>query len=135
MVRAWEEFLDIAIEKKQIMDDIVDEHSLLVFINSVQNSRSEQGKGLTYQGLLVPYIFYTVSQLKKLFFGALRIRKEQDAADPSLARHHPATSVIVWDAIKNCMDIALQRVRNGLVPEEDAPDIRANTFLAEVTEA
>jgi hypothetical protein len=51
------------------------------------------------------------SQLKKLFFGALRIRKEQDAENTSLARKRPATSVIVWDAIKNRMDEALERVR------------------------
>ncbi|KAJ7234969.1 hypothetical protein C8J57DRAFT_1573095, partial [Mycena rebaudengoi] len=74
------------------------------------------------------------SQLKKLFFGALRIRKVQDAANPSLALTRPAVSVFVYDAIKNRMDEALQCVRNGLVPEEDAPDIRANTWLPEVTD-
>ncbi|KAJ7495690.1 hypothetical protein B0H11DRAFT_1716656, partial [Mycena galericulata] len=72
--------------------------------------------------------------LKKLFFGALRIRKEQDAADPSLALKRPAVSVFVYDSIKCRMDEALERVRNGLVPDEDAPDIRANTWLSEVTD-
>jgi len=51
------------------------------------------------------------SQLKKLFFGALRIRKEQEAKNPSLVQKRPATSVVVWDAIKNRMDEALERVR------------------------
>ena len=55
---------------------------------------------------------YTLqSQLKKLFFGALRIRKEQEAKDPGLAHKRLATSIIVWDAIKNRMDEALERVR------------------------
>ncbi|KAJ7793071.1 hypothetical protein B0H14DRAFT_3561479 [Mycena olivaceomarginata] len=74
------------------------------------------------------------SQLKKLFFGVLRIRKPQDAADPGPALRRPATTFIVWEALKNRMDEALQRVRNGLDEAEDAPDIRANTFLAEVTD-
>ncbi|KAF8219526.1 hypothetical protein L208DRAFT_1382990 [Tricholoma matsutake] len=74
------------------------------------------------------------SQLKKLFFGALRIHKERDAENPSLAHKCPVTSVIVWDAIKNWMDEALERVRSGLVPAEDVPNIIANTFLAEVTQ-
>ncbi|KAJ7772823.1 hypothetical protein B0H14DRAFT_3589285 [Mycena olivaceomarginata] len=69
-----------------------------------------------------------------LFFGVLRIRKEQDAADPSLAKKRPATFVIVYDSIKTRMDEALERERNGLMPEEDAPDIRANTWLSQVTE-
>jgi hypothetical protein len=51
------------------------------------------------------------SQLKKLFFGALRIRKEQEAKNPSLVQKRPATSVVIWDAIKNRMDEALERVR------------------------
>lgn len=51
------------------------------------------------------------SQLKKLFFGALRVRKEQDAKDPKLRGTRPATSVITWDAIKNRMDESLERVR------------------------
>jgi hypothetical protein len=46
-----------------------------------------------------------------LFFGALRIRKEQDAADPALAKKRPATSVIVYDSIKTRMDEALERER------------------------
>ncbi|KAF8219003.1 hypothetical protein L208DRAFT_1383142 [Tricholoma matsutake] len=70
------------------------------------------------------------SQLKKLFFGALWICKEQVAKTPSLAHKCPATSVIVLDAIKNRMDEAI----DGLVPSKDAPDIITNTFIAEVTQ-
>jgi hypothetical protein len=51
------------------------------------------------------------SQLKKLFFGALRIRKPQDAVDPTLAQKRPAATFIVWEAIKNRMDEALERAR------------------------
>jgi hypothetical protein len=58
--------------------------------------------------------------LKKLFFGALRIRKVQDAANPSLALAWPAVSVFVYDAIKNRMDEALQRVRKYVHPNHDA---------------
>jgi len=32
MVRAWEEFVQQALQKHEIQDEIVDEHSLLVFI-------------------------------------------------------------------------------------------------------
>lgn len=53
--------------------------------------------------------------MKKLFFGALRIRKEQDAADKTLAQTRPATSFIVWEAIKNRMDEALERERKYVV--------------------
>ncbi|KAJ7503960.1 hypothetical protein B0H11DRAFT_2222051 [Mycena galericulata] len=80
-------------------------------------------------------ICHVDSHLKKLlFFGALRIRKEQDAAIPSLAKRRPAASVIVYDSIKTRMDEALEREGNGLTPEEDAPDILARTWLSQVTE-
>ncbi|KAJ7928710.1 hypothetical protein B0H13DRAFT_2311333 [Mycena leptocephala] len=75
------------------------------------------------------------SHIKKLFFGVLRIRKEQDAADLTLAQRRPATTFIVWESVECRMDEALERVRNGLDEStEDAPDILANTFLAEVTD-
>jgi hypothetical protein len=54
---------------------------------------------------------HSQSHLKKLFFGALRVRKQQEAADPSLARRRPATSVFAWDAIKDRMAEALKRER------------------------
>jgi len=51
------------------------------------------------------------SQLKKNFFSALQIHKKKEAKNPSLMQKCPATSVVVWDAIRNCMDEALERVR------------------------
>ncbi|KAJ7819603.1 hypothetical protein B0H14DRAFT_3147405 [Mycena olivaceomarginata] len=71
------------------------------------------------------YIEYSAEREKKTRRGA-------PIAGPALRR--PATTFIVWEALKNRMDEALQRVRNGLDEAEDAPDIRANTFLAEVTD-
>ena len=51
------------------------------------------------------------SHLKKLFFGALRICKLQEAANPAPKIKRPASSVFVWDKIKSSMDQALQRER------------------------
>ncbi|KAJ7501390.1 hypothetical protein B0H11DRAFT_1713632, partial [Mycena galericulata] len=129
MVKAWREFTRIALERGEIDDDIVDETSLLLYIQFCAERPKRTRKGQD-----IPGTFIGASHLKKLFFGALRIRKEQDAADPSLALKRPAVSVFVYDAIKCRMDEALERVRNGLVPDEDAPDIRANTWLSEVTD-
>ncbi|KAF9490446.1 hypothetical protein BDN71DRAFT_1490630 [Pleurotus eryngii] len=103
VVCAWEEFRTLARFEGRIQDDIVDEHSLLSFIQY-----SAERPKRTRRGHPIPGTFVGASHLKKLFFGALRICKEQDALDPSLA---------------TC----------GLVPGEDAPDITANTFLAEIT--
>ncbi|KAJ6483022.1 hypothetical protein DFH09DRAFT_1253099 [Mycena vulgaris] len=128
MVRAWNEFLGIARVKNEIRDDIVDELSLLLYIKF--NAEREKR---TRKGVPIPGTHLGASQMKKQFFGALRIRKEQDANDPDLARNRPATTLIVYDAIKTRMDEALARVRNGLDEGEDAPDIIANTFLSEVT--
>ncbi|KAJ7286609.1 hypothetical protein C8J57DRAFT_1216765 [Mycena rebaudengoi] len=129
MERGWEDFRDKALANGEIEDDIVDEHSMLLYIQY-----SAERPKRTRKGVDIPGTFVGASQLKKLFFGALRIRKVQDAANPSLALTRPAVSVFVYDAIKNRMDEALQRVQNGLVPEKDAPDIRANTWLTEVTD-
>ncbi|KAJ7504735.1 hypothetical protein B0H11DRAFT_1709516, partial [Mycena galericulata] len=129
MVKGWREFTRIALERGEIDDDIVDETSLLLYIQFCAERPKRTRKGQD-----IPGTFIGASHLKKLFFGALRIRKEQDAADPSLALKRPAVSVFVYDAIKCRMDEALERVRNGLVPDEDAPDIRANTWLSEVTD-
>ncbi|KAJ7252582.1 hypothetical protein C8J57DRAFT_1351069 [Mycena rebaudengoi] len=76
------------------------------------------------------------SQIKKMFFGALRIRKTQEATNPKLRLTRPCATVLVYDETKTRMDEALERLRNGLrlAPEEDAPDIIANTFLAQVTD-
>ncbi|KAJ6534238.1 hypothetical protein B0H19DRAFT_964399, partial [Mycena capillaripes] len=134
MVKAWNEhifseFVGIARKTGKIPDGIVDEHSLLLFIVFCAERPKRTRKGFD-----IPGTFIGASQLKKLFFGALRIRKEQDAADLSLAKKRPATSVIVYDSIKTRMDEVLERERNGLTPEEDAPDIRANTWLSQVTD-
>ncbi|KAJ6513969.1 hypothetical protein DFH09DRAFT_1197104 [Mycena vulgaris] len=128
MVRAWNEFLGIARSRNEIRDDVVDELSLLLFIKF--NAEREKR---TRKGVPIPGTHLGASHMKKMFFGVLRIRKEQDANDPDLARDRPATTVIVYDAIKTRMDEALERVRNGLDDGENAPDILANTFLAEVT--
>ncbi|KAJ7926482.1 hypothetical protein B0H13DRAFT_1599594 [Mycena leptocephala] len=129
MVKAWNEFTAKTLKTKKITDNIVDEHSLLLYINFCAERPKRTRKGAD-----IPGTFIGASHLKKLFFGALRIRKEQDAADPALAKKRPATSVIVYDSIKTRMDEALERERNGLTPEEDAPDIRANTWLSQVTD-
>ncbi|KAJ6511689.1 hypothetical protein DFH09DRAFT_1434967 [Mycena vulgaris] len=129
MVKSWNDFKVIALQKGNIKDGVVDEHSLLLFIK--YNAEREK---LSRRGVPIPGTRLGASQLKKLFFGALRIRKEQDAGNKTLTQTRPATTFIVWEAIKNRMDEALERVRNGLDETDDAPDIRANTFLSEVTE-
>ncbi|KAJ7934437.1 hypothetical protein B0H13DRAFT_1591571 [Mycena leptocephala] len=129
MVKAWNEYTGKALKAGKITDHIVDEHSLLLYINFCAERPKRTRKGAD-----IPGTFIGASHLKKLFFGALRIRKEQDAADPALAKKRPATSVIVYDSIKTRMDEALEQERNGLTPEEDAPDIRANTWLSQVTD-
>jgi hypothetical protein len=91
------------------------------------------------------------SQIKKGFYGALRIRKQQDAANPLLASTRPAATVYVWDLVKTRMREAIVRHRQyvlimlhsfrwltlhhrGLIPGQDAPDIVANTFLDQTSE-
>ncbi|KAJ7462509.1 hypothetical protein FB451DRAFT_1404301 [Mycena latifolia] len=114
MVKAWNEFTAIALAARDIDDAIVDEHSLLLYIKFCAERPKRTRRGMPIEGM---------------FLGA-----EQDAADTSLVLKRPAVSVFVYDAIKNRMDEALERVRNGMVPSEDAPDIRANTWLSEVTD-
>ncbi|KAJ7727166.1 hypothetical protein B0H14DRAFT_2640954 [Mycena olivaceomarginata] len=113
----------------KIKDDIIDEHAILLYIEY-----SAECEKRTRRGMPIPGSWLGASQLKKLFFGVLRIRKPQDAADPTLSQRRPETTFIVWEALKNRMDEALERVRNGLNEAEDVPDIRANTFVAEVTD-
>ncbi|KAJ3966843.1 hypothetical protein EV361DRAFT_540884 [Lentinula raphanica] len=129
LVKLIEEYIDKALFAKTIRDRIIDKTFLLQFIehNAIRPKRSRRGAEIagTYLG---------ASQQKKLFFAALRIRKEQEAVDPTLRTKQPATSVTVWDLLKSRMDMALHRARSGLVPGEDAPDIIANTFLLSITE-
>jgi len=61
----------------------------------------------TYLTLFLRY----QSQIKKEFFGALRIRKQQEAHDSSLAATRPATTLHVYDAVKTRMDEALRDAR------------------------
>ncbi|KAJ7792531.1 hypothetical protein B0H14DRAFT_3563017, partial [Mycena olivaceomarginata] len=124
MVKAWNVRVPLYYSTEGPDSRIVDEHSLLLFIIFCAERPKRTRKGIDIPGTFIG----------ALFFGVLRIRKEQDAADPSLAKKRPATSVIVYDSIKTRMDEALERERNGLMPEEDAPDIRANTWLSQVTE-
>ncbi|KAL1726637.1 hypothetical protein EV714DRAFT_276343 [Schizophyllum commune] len=126
-VKALDRFMDIALAEGKIKDRIVDVHCLLLFID-----HSATRPRLDKRGRDIPGSRVGASQLKKLFFGALRVRKVQDAEDTTLALRRPATNVTVYDAIKNRMDEALDRDRNGLTEEGDAPDIVANTFLQDV---
>ena len=51
------------------------------------------------------------SHIKKLYFGALCIRKQQDAENLTLRQQWPATSIHLWDTLKGRMKEALNRVR------------------------
>ncbi|KAF9065976.1 hypothetical protein BDP27DRAFT_1297792 [Rhodocollybia butyracea] len=132
MIRRWKEFISIAkFNQWKILDDIVDEHSLLLYIKYTAERPKQTRQGVDIKGT-----FVGAAQLKKQYFGALRIRKQQEAADPSLKTKRPATSVIVWDAIKNRMDEALNREWSGDInnPDDDAEDIIAQTFLDAMTQ-
>ncbi|KAJ3715403.1 hypothetical protein C8R42DRAFT_725759 [Lentinula raphanica] len=89
---------------------------------------------LNRRGIEQPGTFVGASQIKKMFFGALRIRKTQEAANPLLQSHRPAVTNRVYDCVKTQMDLALKRVRDGLVPNEDMPDIVANTALEKLSD-
>ncbi|KAF5336960.1 hypothetical protein D9611_002923 [Ephemerocybe angulata] len=119
LVKFWQEFIQGALNKGQVSDDIVDSHSLLLFIDWCATRLKRTPKGFE-----IPNTLVGASQIKKHFFSVLRIRKEQEAHNPRLREERPTTSVHVWDAVKCRMDEAIKRVRSGDVgPEEDAPDI------------
>ncbi|KAH9474890.1 hypothetical protein JR316_0013358 [Psilocybe cubensis] len=130
VIKDWKIFCGHALKTGQIKDEIVDAHHLLLYIRYCAERPKRTRKGID-----IPGTFIGASHIKKLYFGALRIRKEQEAKDPSLSQQRPATNVHVWDALKGRMNEALRRAREGLIPEEDAPDIVANTFLSGITEA
>ncbi|KIM75214.1 hypothetical protein PILCRDRAFT_49321, partial [Piloderma croceum F 1598] len=115
--------------KLEIRDDIVDEHSLILFINWC-GERPQLNRKFEY----IPGTRIGASQIKKGFYGALRIRKQQDAANALLASTRPAATVYVWDLVKTRMREAIVRHRQGLIPGQDAPDIVANTFLDQTSE-
>ncbi|CAA7260308.1 unnamed protein product [Cyclocybe aegerita] len=129
VVKSWQIFLEHALAEGKVRDDIVDEHSLLVYLEFSSN-RCRRNK----RGEYIPNTRVGASQIKKEFFGALRIRKMQDARDPTLATCRPATTVHVYDYLKTCMDKALQDAREGLIPADDAPDIVANTWLESLSD-
>ncbi|KAJ7290789.1 hypothetical protein C8J57DRAFT_1612073 [Mycena rebaudengoi] len=129
MMKSWNMWLVEALASGEVKDDIVDEHSMLLFMKwsseRPQFSRNWNPKPGT-----------RIGAIKKMFFGALRIRKTQEATNPKLKLTRPCVTVLVYDETKTRMDEALERLRNGLrlAPEEDAPDIIANTCLAQVTD-
>lgn len=131
MVKAWNEFVEMYQKNGKIKDDIVDEHSMLLFLDY---SASRPKK--TTRGIEIPGTFIGAAQIKKLFFGALRVRKLQEAEDPSLQTLRPIkNSKLVFDSAKCRMDEAIKRIRRGDVgPDEDAPDITFNTFLNDITD-
>ncbi|EDR01578.1 uncharacterized protein LACBIDRAFT_310608 [Laccaria bicolor S238N-H82] len=129
VVKSWNIFQKEALAAGKLRDDIVDEHALLLFVDFCAR-RCKRDR----RGEYIPNTRIGASQIKKEFFGALRIRKVQDARDPTLAIKRPATTVHVYDAVKTRMDEALQNAREGLIPAEDAPDIIANTFLAQLSD-
>jgi hypothetical protein len=60
-------------------------------------------------------LFVLQSQIKKGFFGALRIRKQEEAADLSLTSKQPATTITVYNVVKTCMKEALQIARQQVL--------------------
>ncbi|KAJ7246074.1 hypothetical protein C8J57DRAFT_1241859 [Mycena rebaudengoi] len=131
MMKSWNMWLVEALASGEVKDDIVDEHSMLLFMKW-----SSERPQFSRNGNPKPGTRIGASQIKKMFFGALRIRKTQEATNPKLKLTRPCATVLVYDETKTRMDEALERLRNGLrlAPEEDAPDIIANTFLAQVTD-
>ncbi|OJA18891.1 hypothetical protein AZE42_10876 [Rhizopogon vesiculosus] len=106
MKRLWDRFLGDALEKGHVRDDIINEHALLLFIqwNGEICKFNKLGQDL-------PGTFVGASQIKKAFFGALCLRKVQDAHDLMPTRRRPAVSVRVYDALKTRMDETLIRAR------------------------
>ncbi|KAG6848797.1 hypothetical protein H0H93_013955 [Arthromyces matolae] len=132
VLKCWKIFVDQALAKGEIHDDIVDEHSLLLFLNysATRCRRTSRGEDIpeTRIGALIEF----KSQIKKEFFGVLRIRSEQEAADPTLATTRPGATVYVYRLAKTRMDEALQNAYTGLIKGDDAPDVVANTFLEQL---
>jgi hypothetical protein len=61
------------------------------------------------------FTFDLQSQIKKLMYAAFRIRKLQEAQDPSLLVKRPAKSTYVWEAFKDRLDEALDRERECVI--------------------
>ncbi|KAJ3823193.1 hypothetical protein F5880DRAFT_1507166 [Lentinula raphanica] len=104
VVKSWNKFLDEALFKGEVKDRIVDEHSLLLFVMWTYARPKLNRCGIEQPGT---------------FVGASR---------------HPAVTNRVYDCVKTQMDLALKRVRDGLVPNEDMLDIVANTALEKLSD-
>ncbi|KAF9031193.1 hypothetical protein BDZ89DRAFT_1064031 [Hymenopellis radicata] len=131
LVRAWDEWCASALLAGEIKDKIVDEHSLLLFIRySALRPKRDRRRNF------IPDTRLGASQIKKLFFAALRLRKLQEADDRTLAAKRPAATTIVYDAVKSRMREALKRTlsADGDPNAEDDQDIVANTFLQQITD-
>ncbi|KAG6908224.1 hypothetical protein DXG01_005696 [Tephrocybe rancida] len=122
-------FVQQAIEKGEIRDDIIDEHLLILFLNF-----SAERCARNRWGEYIPNTRIGASQIKKEFFGALRIHSQKDAEDPTLATQRPATTVYVYQLAKTRMDEALKNSYTYVTNADDAPDVVANTFLAQLSE-
>ncbi|KAF9018376.1 hypothetical protein BDZ89DRAFT_1073960 [Hymenopellis radicata] len=134
LVRAWDEWCASALLAGEIKDKIVDEHSLLLFIRySALRPKRDRRRNF------IPDTRLGASQIKKLFFAALRLRKLQEADDRTLAAKRSAATTIVYDAVKSRMREALKRTLSGAFSAdgdpnaEDDQDIVANTFLQQIT--
>ncbi|CAK5271701.1 unnamed protein product, partial [Mycena citricolor] len=128
-VKAIDEFTEWALKFKKIHDNIINELFLLQFIKY----HAEREKR-TRRGIPIADTRLGASQLKKFFFGALRVRKQQDAKNPVLASTRPVTTGLVWDTIKERMSDAIKRAYRGENVGEDAPDVVANTILMDITD-
>ncbi|KAJ7258193.1 hypothetical protein C8J57DRAFT_1234367 [Mycena rebaudengoi] len=73
-------------------------------------------------------------QMRKMFFGALGIRKTQEATNPEFKLTRACATVLVYDETKTRMDEALERLWKWVEACTRGPDIIANTFLAKVTD-
>ncbi|KAF9018420.1 hypothetical protein BDZ89DRAFT_960176 [Hymenopellis radicata] len=133
LVRAWDvsqrEWCAGALLAGEIKDKIVDEHSLLLFIrySALRPKRDRRRNS-------IPDTRLGASQIKKLFFAALRLRKLQEADDRTLAAKRPAATTIVYDAVKSRMRESLKANSKVHPNAEDDQDIVANTFLQQITD-
>ncbi|KAF5373795.1 hypothetical protein D9758_000952 [Tetrapyrgos nigripes] len=129
IVRSFNKFLDESLFAGKILDRIVDEHSLLLFIDWTFDRPK-----LSSRGIELPGTHVGAGQIRKMFFGALRIRKSQEAENPHLSLTRPAVTVRVYDLLKTRISQAWERLRNGSIDNMDMPDIVSNTFLDKISD-
>ncbi|KAF7311871.1 hypothetical protein MIND_00197900 [Mycena indigotica] len=126
--RDWNRWHSEALAHGQVRDHIVDNHALLLYLKHT----AERPK-LTRNGMVIPHTRVGASHIKKCYFGVLRIRKLQEAADPQLKITRPCGGGHIIDTVTTYMDEALNCERAGDCGSEDAPDIVANTMLSSVS--